>query len=54
MDQGVIAYRKHYQDDLLRTFADEDNITALWEKIMLDAVYSISPAWSSVNPATLV
>jgi hypothetical protein len=57
MDQEVIASTKqHYQADLLRTLTDEDNsIIALWKKMtVLDTIYGVSRAWSSVNPVTMV
>jgi hypothetical protein len=48
---------KRYRDDLLRTLTDEnENIIGLWGKKMmvLAAIYSVSWAWSSMNPVTLV
>jgi hypothetical protein len=47
---------RHYRADLLRTLADEDdNMTGLWRKMMvLDATYSVSRAWASMNPVMLV
>jgi hypothetical protein len=38
MDQGVIATMKqHYQADLLRTLANEDdNMTASWKKMTVE------------------
>jgi hypothetical protein len=48
--------KQHYWANLLRTLANEDeNIIALWKKMtVFDAIYSISWAWSSVNPVMLV
>jgi hypothetical protein len=47
--------KQHYWDTLLRNLADEDNIIALWEKMMvLDAIYGVSQASSSANAVMLV
>jgi hypothetical protein len=57
MAQGVIVSMKRcYWADLLRNLADEDNnIMAVWKKItVLDAIYGIPQAMSSVNPIMLV
>jgi hypothetical protein len=46
--------KQHYWADL-RTLANEDSIIALWRKTMvLNAIYSISRALSSVIPVTMV
>jgi hypothetical protein len=35
--------KQHYWADLLRTTADEDNnIIALWKKMVLDTIYGMS------------
>jgi hypothetical protein len=46
----------HYRTDLLRTLADDNgNLIGLWKKMMvLDAIYSVSWVWSSVNLVMLV
>jgi hypothetical protein len=56
MDQGVIVpMKQHYQAGILRTRDDEDNMTAFWRKItVLDAVYSVSWVWFTVEPVILV
>jgi hypothetical protein len=49
--------KQHYQADLLRTLANEDNnIIGLWGKKYSVGcyIYGVSQAWSCVNPVTLV
>jgi hypothetical protein len=45
-----------YQADHLRTLADEhDIIIGLWKQMTVsNVIYSVSRAWSSVNPVVLV
>jgi hypothetical protein len=51
-----MSMKRHYWADRLRTLANkDDNIIGLWKKIMVwGAIYSISQAWSYVNPVMLV
>jgi hypothetical protein len=55
--EDYASKKRCYRADRHRTFANEDdNITGLWKKKMtaLDAIFGMSWAWSSMNPATLV
>jgi hypothetical protein len=46
--------KRCYQADHLRTFADKDNTIGLRKKMkLLDAIYGVSRAWSSMNPVML-
>jgi hypothetical protein len=52
----IASMKRRCRADLLRAVVDEDdNIVALWEKIMvLDAIYGMSWAWSPMSLTTLV
>jgi hypothetical protein len=54
MDWVIASIKQCYQTDL-RTLANEnDNVTQLYKKMLLDAIYSTSKAWFSMNPLTVV
>jgi hypothetical protein len=56
MDGEIVSVKQRNWADLLRTpFAEDDSIIGLWKEVtVLDAIYGVSWAWSSVNPVTLV